>query len=87
LAYWLADQILSEEKTKSQLKAFQHLVILGKHLLELQNFNSLFAVYLALNLKAVKSLRIDCAFLLPFLSFFSALFILLSVLLFAGLSW
>jgi len=34
-------------------------------LLELQNFNSLFAVYLALNLKSVKQIRVDWVKLLP----------------------
>jgi len=59
VAYWLSLQIVAEAKMKDHLKLWAHVVQIGKHLLQLQNFNSLLAVYLALQNKQIKQMQVE----------------------------
>lgn len=56
-SYWLALQIVQEETSKGQLRAWQQVLAVGKFLLELQNYNSMLAVYLALKHAAVAAVQ------------------------------
>jgi hypothetical protein len=44
---------------KDQLKLWSHVIQIGKHLLQLQNFNSLLAVYLSLQNTRIKQLQLE----------------------------
>eukprot|EP01128_Nolandella_sp_AFSM9_P009220 TRINITY_DN5841_c0_g1_i1.p1 TRINITY_DN5841_c0_g1~~TRINITY_DN5841_c0_g1_i1.p1 ORF type:complete len:720 (+),score=81.09 TRINITY_DN5841_c0_g1_i1:154-2313(+) len=47
LSYWLALQVAIETKSKDQLKIYSSLMGVARHLVALNNYNSLFAFYLA----------------------------------------
>eukprot|EP01125_Pyxidicula_operculata_P020240 TRINITY_DN7453_c0_g1_i2.p1 TRINITY_DN7453_c0_g1~~TRINITY_DN7453_c0_g1_i2.p1 ORF type:complete len:631 (-),score=132.31 TRINITY_DN7453_c0_g1_i2:71-1963(-) len=55
LAHWFAFQIMDELKPKLRIKMLEHIIKVAMYLLRLQNFNSLMAVYLALNFPSVSN--------------------------------
>lgn len=49
--------VVQQPNGKEQLRAWSQVVKIGKNLLELQNFNSLLAIYLALQNPQVTTVR------------------------------
>ncbi|XP_049848374.1 ras guanine nucleotide exchange factor A-like isoform X2 [Schistocerca gregaria] len=56
LAYWIAFQVVTVNQLKKRIKVLIKIIRLAKHLLELKSFNSLMAIYLALNFPALARL-------------------------------
>lgn len=56
LAYWVAYQLISERKLKMRVKLLEHVIKIAQYLLRFKNFNSLMAIYLALNMRPTSKL-------------------------------
>ena len=57
LTNWLAFEVVKEKNFKKRAKILGRIIKLGKHLIELKNFNSLMSVYLCLNLNCITRLK------------------------------
>eukprot|EP01126_Amoeba_proteus_P028504 TRINITY_DN28101_c0_g1_i1.p1 TRINITY_DN28101_c0_g1~~TRINITY_DN28101_c0_g1_i1.p1 ORF type:complete len:242 (-),score=65.77 TRINITY_DN28101_c0_g1_i1:180-905(-) len=57
LSYWFAEQVLKEDNPLKRAEVLEQILRLGKHLISLNNYNSLMTVYLSVEIPAVARLK------------------------------
>jgi len=57
LSYWLAYQLVEDKKIKTRTKRLEHLIKIGMYLSKFNNYQSLMAIYLGINMVSSKLIK------------------------------